>query len=185
MAGILCHSRLSQNRRSRRSAKHKEAFTHERSQRQSAASDPRHGSRAGRIGVGPFSPRYSAPKTRPGSSHPVRNKWHAVHCPRDCAASAPSQCRAQVHLGDGGSGLVDMDHGYLRGSQFLVGNDSNVVYCSKSGRCDRRRTMARTRRQTHAHRRWIRSDHRVGAAYRRFSEASFQHRIKRCVRPSN
>jgi hypothetical protein len=29
------------------------------------------------------------------------------------------------------------------------------------------------------------SDHRVGAAYRRFSEASFQHRIKRCVRPPN
>lgn len=77
-----------------------------------------------------------------------------------------------------GSGLVDMDHGHLRGSQFLVGNDKNVVYCRKSGRCHRRRTMARTGRQSHACRRWIRADHRVVIACRRLSEASFQHRIK-------
>ena len=76
------------------------------------------------------------------------------------------------------SGLVDMDHGHLRGSQFLVGNDKNVVYCRKSGRCHRRRTMARTGRQSHACRRWIRADHRVVIACRRLSEASFQHRIK-------
>ena len=36
---------------------------------------------------------------------------------------------------------------------MLGGNNADVAYCRKSGRCHRRRTMARTGRQTHAHRR--------------------------------
>ena len=185
MAGILCSSRLTHDRRSGRAAYHKEAFTHDRSQRQSTTPDLRHGCRAGRIGVGPFSTRYSLPKTRPRRSHPVRNKRHTVRCPSDCAAGAPARYRTQICLGNGGSGLVDMEHGYLRVSQFPVGDDPNVFYYRKSGRCHQRRTMARTRRQTHAHRRWIGADRCVVVACRRFSEASFQHRIRRGVKPLN
>lgn len=182
MAGILCSLRFTQARRSRRSAQPNEAFTHEHSQRQSAASDPWHDSRAGRIGVGPCSSRHTPSKACLGGTHSVHNKWHALYCPGNCAAGTPTQCWAQVHLGAGRIGLVDMVHGYLRGGQLMVGDDADVAYKCYSSKCHRRRTMARTGRQANPHQCWIGAGHRVDAACRRLSDACIKHRTTRCVR---